>query len=194
LHFDLDPPVISLCGIYDFLPCAILWSSVGAFFFIRIVGFARDTQAYECHSIFDAGISGWGRSTPEEHLFSSSSICRQGGGDLTLSVDSMTKRSLESLQQRADKGERCFIDVTAVKGKWAGTSLCGRQNTGWNLDSGQLVAAVDGETDNRIEVPKAPPPDPAMPPVKLADLKSILTRSCNSAQKPEYSLQEPMLE
>src|SRR5882762_4317152 len=86
------------------------------------------------------------------------------GGDLTCSVDSIDQKIAGIPCNNVQiKGNDVSFDVTAVKGKWAGhLSADGKILDGtWTQDN-SLPLSMERQT-TAIEVPKAPPPDPAMP-------------------------------
>lgn len=71
-------------------------------------------------------------------------------------------------------GDAVTFVVPAVGGKWAGTiSSDGKTLTGTWTQGGSLPLTMQRQ-ETAIEGPKAAPPEPAMPPVGLADLKAVL--------------------
>jgi serine-type D-Ala-D-Ala carboxypeptidase/endopeptidase len=80
-------------------------------------------------------------------------------------------------------GDAVSFDVPAAGGKWAGTlSSDGKTLTGTWMQGGPLPLTL-ARQQTAIEAPKDAVPDPAMPPVALADLKAVLDQDLAEALK-----------
>jgi len=110
---------------------------------------------------------------------------------LQVGVQGAQMCSLDSIDQKAFgipcnnvqvKGDAVSLDVPAVMGKWSGTlSADGKTLTGtWTQGTPLPLVLVKQAT--AIE-PTAAPPEPAMPPVSLDDLKAVLDHDLAGALK-----------
>ena len=78
-------------------------------------------------------------------------------------------------------GALVSFDVPAVGGKWTGAiSSDAKTLTGTWTQGGPLPLVLERQ-ETAIEPPKAAPPDPAMPPVALAELKPVLDHDLAAA-------------
>jgi CubicO group peptidase (beta-lactamase class C family) len=105
-------------------------------------------------------------------------------GNLTCAMDSIDQKAFGIPCGNVQvNGEIVSFDVPAVHGKWAGTiSADGEKLTGTWTQGGSLPLAMERE-QTAIPIPKSAIPDPAMPPVALADLKPVLDRDLAEALK-----------
>lgn len=105
-------------------------------------------------------------------------------GGVTCAVDSIDQHAFGiPCSNVLVNGALLSFDVPTFGGKWTGAiSSDGKTLTGtWS--QGEPLPLVLERQETAIEPPKAAPPDPAMPPVALADLKAVLDHDLAAALK-----------
>ena len=97
------------------------------------------------------------------------------GASLTCTLDSIDQRAYGiPCNNVRVSGSAVSFDVPAVSGKWAGQLSADGKTLSGSWTQGQALPLVFERQVIAINGPKAPPPEPAMPPVALADLKTVL--------------------
>jgi CubicO group peptidase (beta-lactamase class C family) len=98
--------------------------------------------------------------------------------------------TLDSIDQNAfgipcdpvqQQGAQLSFDVAAVQGHWSGTASPDRDTLTGTWTQTTPLPLVLHRVATPIAAPQAPAPDPAMPPVPLADLKPVLDRDLAAA-------------
>jgi serine-type D-Ala-D-Ala carboxypeptidase/endopeptidase len=107
-----------------------------------------------------------------------------GTGPFTCALDSIDQKGFGIPCNNVQiKGDAVSFDVPAVSGKWAGQlSADGKTLSGTWTQGGALPLVLERQT-TAIEAPKSALPDPAMPPVSPANLKSVLDQDLKEALK-----------
>jgi len=105
-------------------------------------------------------------------------------GRLTCVMDSIDQRAFGiPCGNVQETGDAVSFDVPAVRGKWAGTISTDGQKLSGTWTQGSSLPLVMERQQTVIPVPKSALPDPAMPPVAIADLKPVLDHDLAEALK-----------
>lgn len=107
-----------------------------------------------------------------------------GKGALTCALDSIDQKAFDiPCGNVLVNGSGVSFDVPTVGGKWAGQiSSDGKTLSGTWTQGGVLPLTMERQA-MAIEAPKSAAPDPAMSPVGLAELKSVLDRDLGETLK-----------
>jgi CubicO group peptidase (beta-lactamase class C family) len=99
----------------------------------------------------------------------------ESSGALTGTLDSIDQKAFGIPCDKVElKGNALSFDVPAVDGRWTGhLSKDGKTLAGTWMQGGSIPLMMERQT-TAIAGPQAALPEPAMPPVPIADLKSVL--------------------